>query len=390
MEKQALNARVDQMGEILTGLSDRIFDYCELGNQEFKSSAAIMELLENHGFAVEPGVGGLPTAFRAVWEKGSGGPSIGFLCEYDALEGMGHACGHQMQGPVAAGAAIALKEALTAPDFKLVVYGTPAEETTSGKVTMLENGCFQDIDVALMFHANPTTTYDMDSMAMSSFKVTFHGESVHAAIQPENGRSALDALLLSFNALEFMREHVKEDTRMHYTVVDAGGPANVVPAVAVGSFALRSYQRPYLDSVIERFKNIIKGASLMTGTTYEIEEVKRLDNRVPIQKLNELLMENARANDAPCISPPRTKTGSTDFGNVMYKMPGACLRVAFVPVGTSSHTVVFREAGKSEKAHQAIILAAKILAATAADLILNPDNMEEVKREFSEVQKKLA
>ena len=283
-------------------------------------------------------------------------------------------------------AAIALKEVLKAENFKIVVYGTPAEETTCEKVRMVNEGCFKDIDVALMFHANPTTSYDNDSMAMTSFIVTFHGKSSHAAIQPESGRSALDALILSFQGIEFMREHVRDDTRMHYTVLDAGGPANAVPAIAKGSFILRSYNRAYLNKLEERFWKIIEGAALMTETTYEIEVEKKLDNRIGVPPLNELLMENAREVGAPRIKPPRAKNGSSDFGNVMYTLPGACLRVAFVPEGTSSHTDAFREAGKTEDAHKAEILAAKILAATGMDLIMVPENLEKVKKKFKEIK----
>ena len=176
-----------------------------------------------------------------------------------------------------------------------------------------------------MFHANATTSYDEDSLAMNSFDVTFRGKSSHAAIAPEEGRSAFDALLLSFQAIEFMREHVKDDVRMHYTVLNAGGPANVVPAEAVGSFALRSGSRGYLNQVIARFRRIVQGAALMTDTTYEIVETKSLDNRIGIPRLNALLMKHAQEVHADRIRPPRAKNGSSDFGNVMYKLPGACL-----------------------------------------------------------------
>ena len=373
----------------LVRISDYIFDQAELGNREFRSAAALMGFLEKEGFRVENGIAGLPTAFRAVWKKGDGGPSVGFLCEYDALEGMGHACGHQMQGPVVLGAAAAVKACVEIPAFQVVVYGTPAEETSCEKVRMVREGCFRDIDVALMFHGNPTTSYDEDSLAMSSFDVTFHGKSAHAAIAPESGRSAFDALLLSFQAVEFLREHVQDDVRMHYTVVDAGGPANVVPARAVGNFALRAAHRGKLNDVVERFRRIIQGAALMTDTTFEIEETKSLDNRIGIPHLNDLLMKHAQEVDAPRIRPPRAKNGSSDFGNVMYQLPGACLRVAFVPEGTSSHTQAFADAGKSEDAHRAVVLGAEILALTARDLLCNPEDLAEVRREFQEIKARL-
>lgn len=363
-------------------MADYIFDNPEIGLQEYKSSELLVTELEKNGFKVERNIAKFQTAFKAVYEIGEKGPSIGLLCEYDALENLGHACGHHMQGPSIIGTALALKENLKDKNFKIVIYGTPAEETIGGKLQMLKEGCFQDIDVALMMHGSTTTTTDIKSLALSNFTIKFYGTSTHAALTPEKGRSALDGLLLLFQGIEFMREHVKEDTRMHYTITNAGGPANVVPKYAEAKFSLRSYNRIYLDSVIERFKKIVQGASLMTETTYEIIETKSLNNKIPILKLNSLLMENAKLVGAPNISEPREKTGSTDFGNLMYTIPGSCIRVAFVPLGTSSHSDEFLTAGKTKKAHEAIIFASKILAGTAIDLIENPKNLKEIKEEF--------
>ncbi len=365
-------------------MSDYIFDNPEYDCNEYKAMKTITDYLGNRGFKLERGIGGLETAFRASYENGVNGPSIGMLCEYDAIENIGHACGHHMQGPAIAAAAVSFKEIYKNKPYKLVIYGTPAEETSGGKIIMIENGCFRDIDVALMFHGSPTTTTDVKCMALSSFKVKFKGKSAHAAIQPDSGRSAFDALLLSFNGIEFLREHVKEDTRMHYTVTNAGGPDNVVPAEATGTFSLRSYNRAYLDTVIERFMKIIEGASLMTETSYEIAADRPFDSKIPVLKLNDVLMKNAKLVEAPTIRPPREKTGSTDFGNVMYNVPGSCIRVAFVPEGTSPHSQEYLNAGKSEDAHNAALIASKILAATCYDLISEENLLLEIKKEFSD------
>ncbi len=380
--KKTINEKIEEISQELIEMADYIFDNPEIGLEEHRSTEVITKKLEENGFNVEKGIAGMETAFRAVYKSGDGGPSIGLLCEYDAIEGMGHACGHHMQGPAIIGAAIGVKEALKEENYRIVVYGTPAEETIGGKIGMVKEGFFKDIDVALMMHASPTTTTDVKSMAMSNFKVTFHGTSAHAALAPERGRSALDGLLLLFQGIEFMREHVKEDTRMHYTITNAGGPANVVPKVAEARFSLRSYDRAYLNSVIERFKKVVHGAALMTETTCEVEEVKSLDNKIPVIKLNDILMENARSVEAPRITPPREKTGSTDFGNVMYQVPGSCIRVAFVPEGTSSHSEEYLKSGKKREAHDAVIMAAKILANSSYDLISNDELLEEIKEEF--------
>ncbi|MDM8302768.1 M20 family metallopeptidase [Collinsella tanakaei] len=389
IDKETLFSYVDDQRADLTGMADRIFDDPEYDGKEYDAQALLTAELEAHGFAVERGVGGYETSFRAVHEVGEGGPSIGLLCEYDALVGLGHGCGHHMQGPAILGAAFAVQRALTDPaqPYKLVVYGTPAEETQGAKASMIKNGCFHDIDVALMMHGSPTTCTDVRCLADQTFKVHFHGHRAHAALAPDQGRSAFDALLVAFNGIEFLREHVTDDTRMHYTVSALPGPSNVVPAEAEGVFSLRSFSKENLEGVVARFKDIIKGAALIAGVDYDIELKHDFYNKIPVLKLNELLMKNAELAGAPRLSAPREKTGSTDFGNVMYEVPGSCIRVAFVPVGTSSHSQEFVDAGKSEDAHNAVVYGAKTLAGAAYDLICDAALMQAVKDEFAENKK---
>ena len=387
--KEKIREYIDQIGPQLEELSDSIFDLAEISCQEFQSCKLLEDALTEHGFQVEHGVGGMETSFRAVYEQGTGGPSFGLLAEYDALS-MGHGCGHQMQGPAIIGAALCIKELAGDRPVKIVVYGTPAEESLGGKIIMQENGCFRDIDIALMMHAAPETCVDIKTMALENFRVTFHGREAHAAMHPEKGRSALDAILLSFHGIELLREHVLEDTRMHYTVLDAGGPTNVVPGKATAEYTLRSYNTGYLAQVVERFKKIIEGAALMTETTFTMERDPAYSAKIPCLKLNELIMENARAFDAPQIAPPREKTGSTDFGNVMYEIPGSCIRMAFVPVGTPAHSQEYLNAGKSEEAHQAVRLSAEILAGTCLDILERLELMDEIRADFTQRKKQMA
>lgn len=381
VRKNAVFDHIDAQKDALVGMANTIYDNPEMAFEEHKAAEVLTRYLEAHGFAVERGLGSLRTAFRATYSSGTGGPSIGLLCEYDALP-MGHGCGHHLQGPAIVGAADAIRSCIDGA-YRLVVYGTPGEEGGGGKIRMLNEGCFRDIDLALMTHGGPATQTDVKSMAMEHFRAVFHGKSSHAALKPEAGRSALDGLLLSFQGVEFLREHVREDTRMHYTVVNGGGPANVVPECAAGEFVLRSYSSAYLDEVAERFRAVIRGAALMSGTTVDLETVKRLESKVPVRRLNELLMQNAERVDAPDRKPPRAKTGSSDFGNVTWELPGAVIRIAFVPEGTSPHSREFLEAGKSREAREAVVLAAKILAGTACDLILNPELVGEIREEFA-------
>lgn len=382
MKKDLLKS-VDLLLPELNSISDFIFDNPEIGLQEYKASKVLTDYLEKNGFSIEMGVGGLETAFRATYQNGIDGPAIGILVEYDALENIGHACSHHMQGPIGIGTAVAIKNVLKDKNYKLVIYGTPAEETIGGKLTMVKNACFQDIDVALMVHGDGRTTTDIKSLALCKLKLTFKGIKSHAALKPEEGRSAFDALLLTFNAVEFMREHVPDDVRMHYTVVDAGGQANTVPAEASGIFYLRSYNNNTLQDCKRRFFKITEGAGLMTETTPEIEIQKEMGGKIPVISLNDLVMKNAIEVNAPAVSPPREKTGSTDFGSVMAMVPGTCLRVAFVPAGTPSHSDEFLKAGKSLEAYRAIEIATKALSGTVFDLISTPKLLEEIKTEFS-------
>lgn len=379
--KKLLFELIDSEKDTLIEMADYIFDNPELAFNEIQASKLLEDYLEENGFKVERGLGKLDTAFRATFHHKDGGPTIGLLCEYDALA-MGHGCAHHMQGPAIVGAAKAIVDANIEKPFSLVVYGTPAEEGGGGKLIMLEEGYLQDIDLALMMHGGPATQTDVKSLASSSITVTFYGKSAHAALKPEAGRSALDALLLTFNAVEFLREHVKEDTRMHYTVVEAGGPANVVPAKAVGSFSLRSYNSIYLQELVKRFENILKGASLMTETTYDMKVEKILESKIPVYLLNDILMKNAELIHAPNIKPAREKTGSTDFGNVTFLIPGSCIRIAFVDDGVSSHSQEFLDDGKTQRGHDAIINAAKILAASAWDMIETPKLVDSIQEEF--------
>jgi amidohydrolase len=387
--KENLFKNIDDRSSNLIAMADYIFDNPELSFKEYKASKLLTDYLKKQGFNVEIGLGSLDTAFKAVYENGTGGPNIGLLCEYDALP-MGHGCGHHMQGPAIVGAAAALKELYKDKPYKLIVYGTPAEEGGGGKIKMLEEGYIKELDVALMTHGGPATQVDVKSLAASSIKVIYHGKSAHAAMKPEQGRSALDALLLTFHAVEFLREHVLEDTRMHYTVVNAGGPNNVVPKTASGSFSLRSYNSSYLKTVVSRFEDIVKGAALMTGTSYEIIREKDLDSKVPVYSVNDALMNNAKLINAPNIRPAREKTGSSDFGNVMYVMPGSCIRISFVDENASSHSQEFLDEGKTQRAHEAVINAAKILAGTAFDLIDDPRLLNEVKQEFNDTKARMS
>ena len=393
--KKLLGEVIEMHRAELCKMADLIYDFAEKSAEEYKSMELLTDYLQNEGFTVERGIA-LDTAFRATWdncraavddEEKNTAPVLGILVEYDALEDIGHACGHHMQGPAGIGAAIAIKEVMNYP-FKLVIYGTPAEETLGGKIVMLDAGYMKELDLALMSHGSPNTSVDEKCMALENFVVTFHGVKSHAAISPDEGRSALDAALLSFHAIEMLREHVKDDTRMHYTIRNAGGPPNVVPDLTVAEYTLRSYSTSYLNTVVERFYNILKGAALMTDTTYDIQRDLPFKSKIVCHSVNDLLMKNAAYEKAPSIAAPRKKTGSTDFGNVLYEIPGSCIRIAFTKPDAQPHSQEYLEAGKTDKAHDAICYAAKIMADTFCDVITTPGLLTQIKEEFYAAKQK--
>lgn len=381
--KNDLFLSIDQQKKQLIEMSDAIFDCPEYEGEEVFAAKTLTEYLAANGFNVEKGTAGFKTAFRSEYKNGEGGPTIGILCEYDALRNLGHGCGHHMQGPSCLAAAIAVKNIIKDKPYTLVVYGTPAEETFGAKCEMLEKGCFKELDAVFMMHGAPNTCTDIRCLALSTYSVEFIGKSSHAALAPDKGKSAFDGMMIAFNGIEFLREHVPDDVKMHYTITELPGPVNVVPKYAKGEFALRSFSKQTLDNVGKRFYDIIKGAALIAGVEYKIEKKSFLYNKIPVLALNDILMENALLAGAPQVAPPREKTGSTDFGNVMYEIPGSCIRVAFVPEGTSSHSQEYVDAGKSKEAHECIIYGAKAIAGATADLIENKELLKKVKEEFT-------
>jgi len=326
-----------------------------------------------------------------VYRQGEGGPCIGLLCEYDAIVNVGHACAHHLQGPCVIGAALAVKEIIKDRPYTLEVIGTPAEETAEGgKNFMLDQGAFRHLDVALMMHGSDTTTTDIKSMACDQFLVTFKGVSAHSAIAPDKGRSALEAVMTVFNGLAFLRGHVRDDVRIHGIIENGGQAVNAIPETSVARIEVRAYDRPYLDQVVGRVMRVLDGAAMMTETTYEIKQVGKFHNKIPILSLNRLLMENAKIAQAKEIAPPREKTGSTDFASVMFYVPGSCIRVAFVDKGIPSHSQAWLEKGLSQEAHESMVMGAKILALTASDLIDDDGVMYEINEEFSREKARLA
>ncbi len=384
--KQKIIAEIEKYHSHLNDLAFQIFDKPELGDETVFASNLLKDELEKQGFTVEYAIGGLNTSYRATWSNGEGGPNIGFMGEYDALKNQGHACGHHMQSPAAIGAAVALKNVLKDTDIPctITVYGTPAEETFGGKIVMADNGCFKELDVALATHAASVgDSVAGGGMALWSYRVDFYGIKAHAAGSPHKGRSASDAMLLAFNGVEFMREHVMDGTRMHYAIAENTSPSNVVCDHAVASFTLRYTDDSYLPELDQRFRDIIKGACLMTGTTYEIKQHPAFAAGKMNKKLAEVVKENYRWLDLPTKEEFLVKSkGSSDVYNVSAVVPAINCYIPFNP--GSSHSQEWVDAGKTKDAENCILKSAKVLASIAYDLITQPEKLAAIKNEFEE------
>ena len=384
MTKEKLLASVAAQQEHLFDLSCQIFDFNEPNGTEYKSSALCADELEKLGFTVERGIGNQETSFRAVWKNGEGGPNIGILGEYDSLVGKGHACGHHLQTTAAIGAVKAMQDVFAGSDvpMTLTVYGTPAEETYGGKIIMQEAGCFTELDICLGTHASRTEGFvGGSSMALNSYVVTYHGKSAHAAGSPWMGRSAMDAMLLTFQGLEFLREHVKDGTRMHYSIKEAIGPSNVVPQKACAGFTLRSRDNGYLPELDERFRNVVNGACMMTDTTAEFEKKptylarKRNDTLAAVAKTNFELLNIPLGEQLV-----RDSGGSTDFGNVSGIVPGILIYLPYLDA--PGHTDEWVAAGKTDHARNCLLTSTQMLATVMHDLVLDPEIIRKAKEEF--------
>lgn len=382
MKNDEIIASVKHYSDELFGLAHDIFNNPEGGEKEFFASARICEYLTDKGFAVERGIAGLPTAFRAEWQNMVGGPSIGLICEYDAIEGFGHVCGHHLQSPVCIGAALAVREHICDQPYKLVIYGTPAEETKGSKVTMIDAGCFRDIDVALSYHSGSATMAASEAKALQPMDVVFHGKPSHASSAPQNGRSALDAALLSFHAVECMREHVLETSRMHYTIREGTGPTNTVHEQAHAGYTLRAADKRYLENdMLPRFRKILDGACMMTETTYDITYKIPYYNLVTSSTLTTLANEKAHELDLRCLAEDtHIPTGSTDVGNLSWILPTLMMYVFYC--SAPAHSRAWLDAGLSGDARRSMEEGAELFAAMMRDLIINPEYIKSAKDDF--------
>jgi len=379
--KDSVIKEVEAHRRQLRDLSLKIHANPELGFKEVKSSALLTQYLEENGFAIERGICELPTAFQGRY--GNGKPAIAILAEYDALPQLGHACGHNLIAGAAVGAAVASKSAIDKCGGSVLVIGTPAEEFYGGKVVMAERGAFDKIDMAMMVHPGAHDTATTQALACITLEVEFFGKAAHAATRPEAGINALEAMLLSFAAINALRQHVVDKARIHGIITDGGEAPNVVPAHSAGSFLVRAEDNAYLDELKEKVLDCFVGAAAATGARLEYQWGKVL--YAPLRNnltLAELFRQNMKSLGRDMPLSGASRVGSTDMGNVSQIVPGIHPTIAVAPETVVIHSPEFALAAASEAGIKGMLDAAKALAMTVVDLTASPETVAKVKEEF--------
>jgi aminobenzoyl-glutamate utilization protein B len=409
----------------------QIWDFAEVGYKENKSAALHIQHLKDAGFTVETGVAGIPTAFVATY--GSGSPAIGILAEYDALPGItqnavaekspaagknsGHACGHHLFGTASVSSGIAIKELIAAGKLKgtIKVYGCPAEEGGSGKVFLVRAGLFNDLDAVIHWHPDDVNAVSTTSaLANKSAKFKFYGISAHAAAAPDQGRSALDAVEAMDNMVNMMREHIPQETRIHYVITNGGKAPNVIPDFAEVYYYVRHPKRKDVVEIFDRVVKAAEGAALGTGTTMKYDIIGGTHDLLINRSLAEVMQTNlekvggvtyteeekafAKKLQPTFIGAPvaietagtvkplsfisEGNTGSTDVGDVSYTKPTVGLRGATWVPGTPAHSWQAIASGGTEIGTKGMLVASKTMAMTAIDLMSNPILIQKATEEF--------
>lgn len=435
-EKAAVFAAVDDINSRMRAVNQAIWSYAEPGLEETRSSKELQDWLAENGFSVRADVAGMPTAFVASYGKGK--PVIAYLAEYDALLGVsqkavphrearedplivaGHGCGHSVYGTGSTTAAIALARVMKEKRLSGTVrlYGTPAEETVDAKTFMLRDGLFDDVDVVLSWHTNDRTGAKYSySKAVLDAKFTFKGVTAHASTSPEFGKSALDAIELMNIGVNYLREHVPQDTRIHYVVTDGGGQPNVVPATAASWYYVRADRHDSVEQVFARLIDIARGAALMTGTEMSYVVDGDAHEVLPNRALSHLINDNLQAVGPPkfddkdrafaretqkdfakvpdralfeSIDPvpekPEQGMASTDQGDLSWQVPTGGLVVASYAYGAPGHSWQVAAATGMSIGEKAMAVAAKTLAGTGFDLLTQPTLLEQARESFREVR----
>jgi amidohydrolase len=383
---------IDAKADTILSVSHRIHDNPELGYDEVFAASILTDTLEGLGFLVERGYAKIPTAFRA--RKGnSDGAHIAFLAEYDALPGLGHACGHNIICSSALAAGIGLGAVIDKLPYEVVgevsVIGTPAEETDGAKVTMVERGAFRDLDAALMIHPHDNNYSMTESLAMDAWEVEFFGKPSHAAAAPWVGKNALDAMILTFTNINALRQQIQPDARIHGVITNGGAAPNIIPDHTTARFYVRARQRKYLNKLVEQFKACVQAGAIATETRFELRQYENsfddmLNNTVLADRMRDYFVQILGSN--PFHRAP-DHFGSVDMGNVSHTIPAVHVLVDIADgKPLSPHTNEFANAVVTPYADAAILRAGKAMALTGFDLLLDASFLSVVKAEFAASQ----
>lgn len=381
---QTISQSIDSKQAAYIRASQAIHAKPEIGNEEFFASKTLVALLENAGFTVETGVAGHETAFYASFGGDVPGPAIAFLAEYDALPGLGHACGHNIIGTTSVAAAIALSETLASTGGRVVVLGTPAEEGGphgSAKGSFVKHGLLEGIDAALMIHPSGKTALTGNSLAVDPLEFHFYGKPAHAAGSPEKGINALDAVLQLFNSINALRQQLPSDARVHGIITHGGDAPNIIPEYAAARFYIRGDSWKKTADTAAKIRAIAEGAALATGASVKIvrfqNEVKDL---VPTPLLDSIVRGELEAVGEQVAESRNYGLGSTDAGNISHVVPTAHPYIKIGPDDLIGHTPEFREAAKSDLGNEALIRGAKALANTGYRLLTEASLLAEIKQ----------
>jgi amidohydrolase len=385
IQEQILRA-IDAAADRLIEASREIHGHPELRFQEQFAVKTLTSAMEAFGVPTQQPTGGLETAFRAEFGR-EPKPKIAILAEYDALPN-GHACGHNLIAGAALGAAVGLAAVRDQLPGQVVLLGTPGEEGGGGKVMLIENGAFANIDAAMMFHPYDRTILTNPALAHQWITFTFHGKNSHAAAAPWDGYSALSGVIQTFNLVDNARLHFRDGTRVHGIITDGGKAVNIIPQTAQAMFSVRALKADYLPAVSERVVKCAEAAALATGTRLETRVQRGYKDMRDNMTMARRFGEHLRAMGVEFQErDPTAGSGSTDMGDVSYAVPSIHPYMAICDIGESMcHQDTFVECANQPRGYQTMLDAAKAMALTASDLLTQPDLLEAVKAEWARHQ----
>ncbi|MGX1669412.1 M20 family metallopeptidase [Streptomyces sp. NPDC055400] len=388
-DRAALRERAGELRSLLLDTSHRIHERPETRFEEFHACQLLCEQLKQHGFEVRSPVAGLETAFLGVHETGSPGPTVAVFCEYDALPGIGHGCGHNIIAAAGLGAGLLLKSLLEQDSSlggRLLVVGSPGEEGGGGKVPLIDDGILDGVDAAVMLHPSGENLAAMRTLSRASMNVTFTGRAAHAAVSPHTGINALDAAVLTYNAIGLLRQQVTPDTRIHAIIKEGGEAHNIIPERAVVELSVRCEDpRVLLEDLRPRVENCARGAALATGVDIHIEHPDPPYLSIQPNPVLERLVDDAYRALGRTTEPHRAEVypGSTDMGNVSQVVPSIHPNIEIVP-GLTMHSRTATDLAGGEHGDQAVLDGALMLAMTGSALFRSADVVTEVKSAFVE------